>query len=49
LQSDVIARYSCNAAKGGVLGLTKGMAGTYAKYGITVNAIGPGLFPAEMN
>ena len=24
------------------------MAGTYAKYGITVNAIGPGLFPTEM-
>ena len=28
--------------------MTKGMAGTYAIYGITVNAIGPGLFPTEM-
>ncbi len=47
-KDDVIARHSYNATKGGVLGLTKGMAGTYAKYGITVNAIGPGLFPTEM-
>lgn len=45
---DWIARHSYNATKGGVVGLTKGMAGTYAKYGITVNAIGPGLFPTEM-
>ena len=47
-KDDAIARHSYNATKGGVLGLTKGMAGTYAKYGITVNAIGPGLFPTEM-
>lgn len=47
-KDDVIARHSYNATKGGVVGLTKGMAGTYAKYGITVNAIGPGLFPTEM-
>lgn len=47
-KADWIARHSYNATKGGVLGLTKGMAGTYAKYGITVNAIGPGLFPTEM-
>lgn len=47
-KEDWIARHSYNATKGGVLGMTKGMAGTYAKYGITVNAIGPGLFPTEM-
>jgi len=31
-----------------VLGLTTGMAASYARYGITVNAVGPGLFESEM-
>ena len=45
---DPLAIHAYNAAKAGVIGLTKGMAGTYAKYGITVNSIGPGLFKTEM-
>ncbi|MDR1625213.1 MAG: SDR family oxidoreductase [Spirochaetia bacterium] len=36
------------ASKGGVLMLTKALATEWAKYGITVNAIGPAYFPSEM-
>ncbi|HIW22243.1 MAG TPA: SDR family oxidoreductase [Candidatus Dorea intestinavium] len=45
---DVFIRHSYNASKAAVFGLTKGMAASYARYGITVNAIGPGLFESEM-
>lgn len=45
---DVFIRHSYNASKAAVLGLTKGMAASYARYGITVNAVGPGLFESEM-
>lgn len=45
---DVFIRHSYNASKAAVLGLTKGMAASYAQYGITVNAVGPGLFESEM-
>lgn len=40
----------CNyhAAKSGVIGLTKALAAEWAKYSITVNAIGPGFFESEM-
>lgn len=40
----------CNyhAAKHGVIGLTKALADEWAKYNITVNAIGPGFFESEM-
>ena len=41
-------RRAYNASKAAVLGLTKGMACSYARYGITVNAVGPGLFASEM-
>lgn len=34
--------------KGGILMLTKQLAVEWAKYGITVNAIGPAYFPSEM-
>lgn len=47
-KQDWIQRPAYNASKAGVVGLTKAMAGQYAKYGITVNAVGPGLFPTEM-
>ena len=47
-KSDVFIRHSYNASKAAVLGLTKGMACSYARYGITVNAIGPGLFKTGM-
>jgi gluconate 5-dehydrogenase len=36
------------ASKGGVLMLTKALAAEWAKYNITVNAIGPAYFPSEM-
>ncbi|GMQ64209.1 SDR family NAD(P)-dependent oxidoreductase [Vallitalea maricola] len=47
-KNDLFIRHSYNASKSAVLGLTKGMACSYAKYGITVNAIGPALFESEM-
>lgn len=47
-KADVFIRHSYNASKSAVLGLTKGMAASYAQYGITVNAIGPALFESEM-
>ena len=37
-----------HAAKHGVVGLTKALAAEWAKYNITVNAIGPGFFESEM-
>jgi gluconate 5-dehydrogenase len=36
------------ASKGGVLMLTKALANEWAKYNITVNAIGPAYFQSEM-
>lgn len=45
---DVFIRHSYNSSKAAVLGLTRGMAASYARYGITVNAIGPALFESEM-
>lgn len=47
-KNDIFIRHSYNASKSAVLGLTKGMAASYGKYNITVNAIGPGLFESEM-
>lgn len=47
-KNDVFIRHSYNASKAAVLGLTTGMACSYARYGITVNAIGPALFKTEM-
>ena len=47
-KSDIMARHVYNASKAAVLGLTKGMAASYARYNITVNALGPGLFESEM-
>lgn len=47
-KSDLFIRHSYNASKAAVLGLTKGMACSYAQYNITVNAIGPALFETEM-
>lgn len=47
-KSDLFIRHSYNASKSAVLGLTKGMAASYAQYGITVNAVGPALFKTEM-
>jgi NAD(P)-dependent dehydrogenase (short-subunit alcohol dehydrogenase family) len=47
-KSDALVRHVYNASKAAVVGLTKGMAASYARYNITVNALGPGLFESEM-
>ncbi len=39
---------SYNATKGAVPNFTRGLAQELAEYNITVNAIGPGMFPSEM-
>lgn len=41
-------RHSYNMTKAGVIGLTKGMAASYTQFGITTNAVCPGLFESEM-
>ncbi|WP_238652844.1 SDR family NAD(P)-dependent oxidoreductase [Paenibacillus piscarius] len=40
--------HAYNASKGAVVNLTRGMCATLAPYGITVNAVGPSLFPSGM-
>ena len=47
-KNDIFIRHSYNASKAGILGLTRGMAASYGRYGITVNAVCPGLFESEM-
>lgn len=47
-KSPLMWRHTYNATKAAVVGLTKGMAASYGQYGITTNAIGPGLFESEM-
>lgn len=47
-KGDEGSKHAYNASKSAVIGLTKGMSATYMKYGITVNAICPGLFRTEM-
>jgi NAD(P)-dependent dehydrogenase (short-subunit alcohol dehydrogenase family) len=37
------------ASKSGVLGLVRGLANEWARYGIRVNAIAPGVFPTDLN
>lgn len=43
-----LMRHVYNASKSAVLGLTVGMAASYGKYNITVNAVCPGLFESGM-
>jgi NAD(P)-dependent dehydrogenase (short-subunit alcohol dehydrogenase family) len=38
-----------NASKGGVVNFTRSLAAEWARYGITVNAIAPGVFPSKMS
>lgn len=47
-KNDIFIRHSYNASKAAVLGLTTGMACSYARFGITVNAIEPALFKTGM-
>lgn len=46
--SQTVARHGYNASKAAICGLTTGMAVTYMKDNITVNAVCPGLFETEM-
>ncbi len=45
----VLEAVGYNAAKGGVVSLTRGLAGSWAHHGIRVNAIAPGWFPTRMS
>jgi len=47
-KDDRFIRHGYNASKAALLGLTHGMACSYGRYNITVNAIGPALFKTEM-
>lgn len=47
-KDDMFIRHNYNASKAAVLGLSKGMAASYARYNITVNSVCPGLFESEM-
>jgi gluconate 5-dehydrogenase len=38
-----------NTSKGGLVNLTRALAGEWAKYGIRVNALAPGFFPSKMS
>ena len=42
-----VAAYAC--AKNAILGLTRGLANEWAKYGIRANAIAPGFIPTDIN
>src|SRR5438067_6484153 len=37
------------SSKSGVLGLVRGLANEWAKFGIRVNGIAPGVFPTDLN
>lgn len=37
-----------NTSKGAVVNFTRALAGSWGKYGITVNALAPGFFPSKM-
>ncbi len=45
---NVMQAIGYNASKGGVITLTKDLAKSWGKYGITVNAIAPGFIPTKM-
>jgi gluconate 5-dehydrogenase len=45
---DRLRSISYHATKGGVVNFTRGLAGEWGQFGITVNAICPGFFPSKM-
>ncbi|WP_100065534.1 SDR family NAD(P)-dependent oxidoreductase [Miniphocaeibacter massiliensis] len=47
-KNDELVRHAYNVSKSAMVGLTKAVASTYMKDGITVNSVGPGLFETEM-
>jgi NAD(P)-dependent dehydrogenase (short-subunit alcohol dehydrogenase family) len=46
---DLMDAVGYSAAKGGVVSFTRDLATTWARHGITVNAIAPGWFPTDLN
>jgi len=48
-QPGYIEAVGYNASKGGVVSLTRALAGSWARCGIRVNAIAPGWFPTKMS
>lgn len=48
LMADVSPELAYYTTKAGVIGMTRGLALEFARFGINVNAIAPGFFPTEM-
>lgn len=46
---DVMQAVGYNASKGAVLSYTRALAAEWGRYGVTVNALAPGLFPSKMS
>ena len=47
-KNEELVRHAYNVSKSAMVGLTQAVASTYMKDGITINAVGPGLFETEM-
>ncbi len=48
-QTGAMQTIAYNTSKGGLVNLTRALAGEWAKYGIRVNALAPGFFPTKMS
>jgi gluconate 5-dehydrogenase len=46
--ADFMRTIAYNTSKGGLVNFTRSLAAEWARYGVTVNAIAPGVFPTKM-